>query len=320
MQYRKLGHSGLKVSALSLGGWLTYGGSVQDQQIARDIIRTAYDKGINFFDIADIYARGASEEMMGAALKDFPRHTLVISSKVYWPMSDDVNDRGLSRKHIMESVEKSLRRIGTDYLDLYFCHRYDEDSPLEETIRAMDDLVHQGKILYWGTSEWTGPQIQDALNFCEAHNLYKPQTEQPRYSLIRPKRVEEEILPVTEPNGIGLVVWSPLAGGMLTGKYDEGIPEDSRFKREDWARESYMNDQTAQAVKDLKAIADDLGITRAQLAIAWVLRQPGVSSAITGATKVQQLEETLPAASVTLTEDVLARIDEIFAPIHAQED
>jgi aryl-alcohol dehydrogenase-like predicted oxidoreductase len=162
MEYRKLGHSGLKVSATALGGWTTFGDSIQDKDLAAGIIRTAYDQGINFFDIADAYARGASERMMGAVLKEYPRHTLVISSKLFWPMSDDVNDRGLSRKHIMESIDKSLQRIGTDYLDIYFCHRFDPETPVEEVVRAMDDLVHQGKILYWGTSEWTAAQIAEA--------------------------------------------------------------------------------------------------------------------------------------------------------------
>ena len=215
MEYRRLGNAGMKVSAISLGGWTTFGESLTDSGLARDIITKAYDSGINFFDIADVYANGASEELMGSVLRDFPRHTLVISSKVYWPMSDDVNDRGLSRKHIMESVEKSLKRIGTDYLDIYFCHRFDEDTPLEETVRALDDLIHQGKILYWGTSVWKSGQLQETLNLCEKYNLYKPQVEQPQYNMLTRKYVEGDTLPFTEPNGIGLVVWSPLAQGRV---------------------------------------------------------------------------------------------------------
>ncbi len=215
MEYRRLGNSGLKVSALSLGGWTTFGGSVLDQEITRQIIVKAYESGINFFDIADIYARGEAEKMMGAVLQEFPRHTLVISSKVFWPMSDDVNDRGLSRKHIMESIDKSLERIGADYLDLYFCHRYDPETPLEETVRAMDDLVRQGKILYWGTSEWSGAQIAEAVGLARRYNLYPPQVEQPQYNLLH-RRIEKEIIPVTSPNGMGLVTWSPLASGLLT--------------------------------------------------------------------------------------------------------
>ncbi len=315
MQYRRLGKSGLKVSALSLGGWTTFGDTLTDPRLARDIIVKAYDSGINFFDIADVYAKGEAERLMGSILKLFPRHTLVISSKAYWPMSDDVNDRGLSRKHIMESVEKSLQRIGTDYLDLYFCHRWDDETPLEETVRAMNDLVHQGKILYWGTSEWTGAQIRQALDLCERHNLYKPQVEQPQYSLIVRRKVEEDVLPVAEGAGMGLVVWSPLASGLLTGKYDDAVPSDSRLARFDWLRDNWYKQDLIAATRQLKPIAEGLGLTRAQLAIAWVLRQPGVSSAITGATKVAQLEETLKAVDVTLDAETLARIDEIFAPV-----
>lgn len=315
MNYRRLGHSGLKVSELSLGGWITFGESLTDRQLARRIITKAYDSGINFFDIADVYAGGESERMMGQVLKQFPRHTLVISSKLFWPMSDDVNDRGLSRKHIMESIDKSLQRIGTDYLDMYFCHRYDEETPLEETVRAMDDLIHQGKILYWGTSEWTGAQIQAALDLCEKYNLYKPQVEQPQYNMLVRQKVEGDVLPVTEPGGMGLVVWSPLASGLLTGKYDEAIPEDSRLAQFDWLRNNLYKEKTIAAIRALKPIADDLGVTRAQLAIAWTLRQPGVSSAITGATKVRQLEDTLKAIEIELSEDVLQQIDAALNPV-----
>ena len=314
MEYRRLGQAGIKVSALSLGGWTTFGGSVVDVRRTREILVRAYHNGINFFDIADMYARGKAEQMMGEVLKTFPRHTLVISSKLFWPMSDEVNDRGLSRKHIMESIEGSLRRIGTDYVDLYFCHRYDEETPLEETVRAMDDLIHQGKILYWGTSEWSAAQIQAALDLCEKHNLYKPVVEQPQYNMLVRERVENEILPLTEPNGIGLVVWSPLASGVLTGKYDDALPSDSRLARLEWLRDSLYKDEVLEKVRQLKPIADELGVTRAQLAIAWTLRQPGVSSAITGATRVQQLEDTLQAIEIELDDEMLARIDAVLAP------
>ena len=184
MKYRRLGEAGLKVSAVSLGGWTTFGESIQDQAIADSIIKKAYDVGINFFDTADAYAGGKSEEMMGKVLTNFPRHTLVISSKLFWPMSDDVNDRGLSRKHIMESIDKTLKRIGTDYLDIYYCHRYDPETPLEEVVTAMDDLVHQGKVLYWGTSEWTGAQIADAAGTAAGRGLYAPRVNQPGFSEI----------------------------------------------------------------------------------------------------------------------------------------
>lgn len=315
MEYRRLGQAGVKVSALSLGGWTTYGDLVQDQDTTREIIVRAYAAGINFYDIADIYASGKAEQMMGQALAEFPRHTLVISSKLYWPMSDDVNDRGLSRKHIMESIDKSLQRIGTDYLDIYFCHRYDDETPMEETVRAMDDLVHQGKILYWGTSEWTGAQIREALDICERYNLYRPQVEQPQYNLIIREKVEQDVLPVASANGMGLVVWSPLASGVLTGKYDDGIPEDSRLAKLEWLRSQFLKEgnDAISRVKALKAVADKLGVTRAELALAWTLRKPEVSSAITGATKVSQLESNLKALKIRLDDAVLAEIDRIMA-------
>lgn len=312
MDYRRLGDAGMKVSAVSLGGWINYGEGKVAHDTARAVIERAYQQGINFFDIADIYGKGEAETQMGEVLAQYPRHTLVISSKVFWPMSDDINDRGLSRKHIMESIDKSLQRIGTDYLDIYFCHRHDPDTPIEETCRAMDDLIHQGKILYWGTSEWEGEQIQAALDICERHNLYKPKTEQPQYSMLWRERVETTVLPVTKRGGMGLVVWSPLAMGMLTGKYDEGVPEDSRFGREDWARQRYLTDENAGKVRALKAVADDLGCTRAQLALAWVLRDVGISSVIIGATKPQQIDENVAAADLQLSSDHVTEIERIL--------
>ncbi|MHB0857991.1 MAG: aldo/keto reductase family protein [Anaerolineae bacterium] len=314
MRYRRLGNAGARVSAIALGGWTTFGDSIQSQETAEQIITSAYEHGVNFYDIADAYAAGQAERAMGAILKRFPRHTLVISSKLYWPISEDVNDRGLSRKHIMESIDKSLARIGTDYLDIYFCHRYDPETPLEEVVRAMDDLIHRGKVLYWGTSEWTGAQIAEAVGIARRYNLYPPQVEQPQYSLLARDRVEQEILPVTIKHGIGLTTFSPLAMGVLTGKYDEGLPEDSRMGREEWARERWFNDAVRQRVRDLKPIADDLGISRAQLAMAWILRQPGVSSVITGATKPDQIIGNVQAAEVDLSTEAVDRIDELFAP------
>ena len=313
MQYRRLGDAGMKVSVISLGGWINYGeGKVQSDE-ARQIVIRAYEHGINYFDLADIYGRGEAEKQMGSILKQFPRHTLVIATKVFWPMSDDVNDQGLSRKHIIESIDKSLTRLGTDYVDIYFCHRPDPDTPVEETARVMHDLITQGKVMYWGTSEWSGAQIAEALAVCEKYGLQKPKTEQPQYSMLIREQVETDVLPVTEPNGIGLVVWSPLAGGMLTGKYDDGVPDDSRFGREDWARDRYLTDKTVDQVRRLKPIAEAMGITRTQLALAWILRHPGVASTITGATKVQQVDETAAAGDVTLSEDTIREIEAVLA-------
>lgn len=311
MQYRRLGNAGMKVSAVSLGGWINFEGKIPEEELHR-IIKRAYELGINFYDLADVYGNGEAERLVGGILKQFPRHTLVISTKVFFPMSDDVNDRGLSRKHIFESIDKSLRRLGTDYVDIYFCHRPDPETPIEETARAMDDLIHQGKVLYWGTSEWSTADLAVAYEVCERYGLYKPQVEQPQYSMLYRENVENHILPVVRSRGMGLVVYSPLAMGMLTGKYDAGIPDDSRFAREEWSKERFFNEKNVERVRRLKAIADDLGITRAQLALAWVLRQPCVSSVITGATKASQIEENARAAAVTLTDDVLNQIEEIL--------
>jgi aryl-alcohol dehydrogenase-like predicted oxidoreductase len=229
-------------------------------------------------------------------------------------MSDDVNDRGLSRKHIMESVNQSLQRVGTDYLDFYFCHRYDEHTPLEETVRAMDDLVHQGKILYWGTSQWSAEQLDAVMALCDERGYYKPAVEQPHYSMFVRDRFENEILPTAEAHGMGLVSFSPLASGLLTGKYDDGIPEDSRLGQIDWIRQSWLDDRDLVGrVKALKPIADDLGINRAQLALAWTLRQPALTSVITGASRLSQLESNLKALDVELSADVLQQIDAILA-------
>lgn len=309
MQYRRLGSAGMKVSALSFGGWINYGEGKVAEDEARRVVEYAYANGVNYFDLADVYGRGEAEKQMGAVLKQFPRHTLVIATKVFWSMSDDVNDRGLSRKHIFESIDKSLQRLGTDYVDMYFCHRPDPETPMIETIRAMDDLIRMGKVLYWGTSVWSGAQLREACNLCERYGLYPPQVEQPQYSMLYREHFETDILPTAVQHGIGLVLWSPLAFGMLTGKYDEGVPADSRFAREDWAKERMMTEENVQRVRNLKQIADDLGVTRSQLALAWTLRHSGVSSAIMGATKVSQLEDNLKAVNLKLSEDVLRAIE-----------
>lgn len=312
MPYRPLGRSGLRLSALALGGWTTFGGSVRDRGLVRQIIHRAFERGINFFDIADVYARGESERMMGEVLRELPRHELVISSKVFWPMSDDPNDRGLSRKHIVESVHKSLKRIGVDYLDLYFCHRYDPSTPLEETARAMDDLVRQGKVLYWGTSEWEASQLEAVHALCEDKGLYPPQVEQPQYHLLARQRVEGAVAPVAQKLGMGMVTWSPLASGMLSGKYDEGVPEGTRLAQIEWLRDLVRTEANVERVRRMKTLAEQHGCTRAQLAIAWVMAQPGVSSVILGATSMAQLEENLGALEPKLSEASLRELDALF--------
>ena len=314
MEYRNLGSSGLKVSEVALGGWETYGINVNEAQMVRDIVTRAYDEGVNYFDQADIYARGKSEELMGAVLSELPRQNLVIASKVFWPMSDNVNDRGLSRKHVLESIRGTLKRLDTDYLDIYFAHRYDPEVPMEEIVMAFDQVIRDGHSLYWGTSMWPAARIAQAVEFARAHGLHAPVVEQPEYSMIRRERVEQEILPYTESAGVGLVVWSPLAMGLLTGKYDDGKPAGARLtEKENWGKQM-LTEENVQKVRDLKPIADDLNLTRAQLALAWILRQKGVSSVITGATKVSQIEDTVKAAGVNLSEDVVSKIEDILSP------
>jgi len=312
MDYRSAGRSGLKLSAIALGGWINFEAKIAEDE-ARGIIRDAIDGGVNFFDLADVYGNGRAEEWMGRLLSEYPRHTLVISTKVFFPMSDDPNDRGLSRKHIFESIDRSLKRLGTDYLDIYYCHRHDPETPLIETIRAMNDLIRAGKVLYWGTSMWPAEQIEEAHTLCERHGLVPPQVEQPVYSMLKRDWTEQTALPLAEKYGFGLTVYSPLGMGMLTGKYDEGIPDDSRFQQESWAAERYFTEDNVRRVRALKPIADGLGLTRTQLALAWALRQPGVSSVITGATKRHQIAESLGAAGVTLSADVAAAIEQALA-------
>lgn len=311
MEYRRLGNSGLKISSIALGGWTTFGGSIEDTQLAERIINIALEGGVNFFDQADVYASGKSEEMMGAILKKHDRNKLVISSKCYWPFTDDINGRGLSRKHIMHSIDGSLKRLQTDYLDLYFCHRYDTETPLEETVNAMTDLVRQGKILYWGTSEWSGAQISDAVGIAKANGLVAPVVEQPHYSMVHRTRVETDILPATEKHGIGLVCWSPLGMGVLTGKFDAGEVPGARLSSTNIGQDLHTP-AIIEKVRQLKPIADGLGISRTTLALAWVLRQKGVSCAIVGATSEAQITENLKGSGIKLEADVLEKIDGIF--------
>lgn len=314
MHYRRLGRSGLKVSELSLGAWITFGNQV-DEAHAVEIIKAAYEQGVNYFDNADVYAAGAAESVMGKAIKDLPRESLVISSKVFWPTMPGPNGRGLSRKHITESVHASLKRLQLDYLDLYFCHRFDVDSPVEEVVRTMDDLVHQGKILYWGTSEWTASQIVQAFAIARQYGLVPPTMEQPQYNMFHRERLEDELLPLADEFGIGFTTWSPLYYGLLSGKYNAGIPEGSRAAMTEmgWIRDRFTPEKIDK-VRKLTVMAVEMGVTTAQLALAWILHRKEVSSVITGATRVEQLDENLGAAEVVekLTEDVLDAIEKIL--------
>jgi len=315
LEYRRLGKHGLKVSEFSLGFWVTFGGQV-GEDVARECMLAAYEAGVNFFDNANVYANGNAELVMGNILKDLKRTDLVISSKVFWPMGDGPNDRGLSRKHIMESVHASLKRLGTDYLDLYFCHRYDPDVPVEEVVRAMDDLVHEGKILYWGTSEWRGGQIGHAMMQARQWGLYPPAVEQPQYNMFQRQIVETELVEAAQQHGVGLVTWSPLASGLLTGKYNDGIPAGSRLADPDyaWLRDVVIAEDRLSKVRALGKLAQELGASTAQLALAWLLRLPEISSVITGASRVSQVHENLKALELKkkLTPDVLAKIEEIL--------
>jgi voltage-dependent potassium channel beta subunit len=317
MHYRRLGKSGFKVSEISLGAWITIGSQI-DEKISSDLIHAAYDQGINFFDNADAYANGQAEVVMGKALKDLPREALVISSKVFWPTMPGPNGRGLSRKHMTESLNASLKRMNVDYLDIYYCHRYDPDTPVEEVVSTMNTFVQQGKILYWGTSEWEASQITHARGLARQFNLIPPIVEQPQYNMFHRKRVEEELTPVCREFGIGLTTWSPLYSGILTGKYNDGIPEGSRASLDNmsWIRDRITDDKI-EKVKSLTALANELEITTAQLAIAWLLRRKEVSAVITGATRLEQLDENLLAAEAQekLTDDVLERIEMIIAPL-----
>ncbi len=313
MHYRRLGRSGLKVSEISLGAWVTFGGQI-DESMASEMIHAAYDHGINFFDNADMYAGGQAEAMMGKAIQDLQRETLVLSSKVFWPTMPGPNGRGLSRKHLIESANASLRRLGVEYIDLYFCHRYDPDTPMDEIVFTMNDLVRQGKILYWGTSEWEPHQIMEAVGVARSLNLVGPSMEQPRYNLLHRKRVENFLSPICRDQGIGLTTFSPLEQGILSGKYNEGIPTGSRATLDSmaWIRDRITPDKVT-IVRQLSALAGELGCTPSQLAIAWILRRKEVSSVITGATRLEQLDENIGAAEFVeqLSDEILERIEQI---------
>jgi len=319
MEYRTVGRSGLVVSEIGLGSWLTLGSSV-DRQATRELVTRAFDLGINFFDTADVYSNGQAEEALGAALREIPRRYVVLGTKCFFPMSERPNDRGLSRKHIVESVEDSLRRLGTDYIDLMQCHRADPDTPIEETVRAFDDLVRQGKVLYWGLSEWSPAQIVGACRTAELLDCVGPISNQPQYNLLR-RDIEREVIPVCQRGGLSQLVFSPLAQGALTGKYSGG-QKPSGSRAADSARNVFMSaflEESALEVADrLAPLADELGLSRAQLALAWCLHERNVSSAIVGVTRVSQLEDNVKASGLALPDEMLERIDAI-APRRARK-
>jgi aryl-alcohol dehydrogenase-like predicted oxidoreductase len=321
VEHRHLGRSGLKVSAIAYGNWITHGDQIAEDQ-ARSCVRAALDAGITTFDTADVYARGAAEEILGKALAGTRRESLEIFTKVYWPTGTGQNDRGLSRKHIMESIHASLRRLHTDYVDLYQAHRYDYETPLEETMRAFDDLVRQGKALYIGVSEWNATQIADALRIAEEMGLDRIVSNQPQFSLLW-RVIEPEVLPLCQREGIGQIVWSPLAQGVLTGKYHPGqpappgsratVPSGSSFVK------GFMGDDVLERVEKLGELAAQAGLSPARLALAWVLAKPGISAAIVGATKPEQVVENASAAGIELDVSLIAAVEELMGPVSVRD-
>lgn len=322
MDYRRLGIGILKVSELSFGSWETIGRV--DEATARQLMFTAYEAGVNHFDNADEYSGlGNAEAQMGKVLREMKRSDLILSSKVFWDVGEGPNDRGLSRKHILETVNASLKRMQVEYLDFFYCHRYEAkvigqvDPNLEEVVRAMDDLIHQGKVLYWGTSCWTSFQLSQAYSLCKEMNLYKPSVEQPQYSMFIREAVEKDLVNAARKLGFGIITWSPLFNGILTGKYNNGIPADSRLANPHFTWLGFDKEITPERIEKvgkLTRLAHDLGASLPQLAIAWLLRIPEVTSVILGASKVSQLKENLKAVEVKskMTPDVLGRIEEIL--------
>lgn len=320
MEYRHLGSCGLRVSALGLGSWVTFGSQL-DEDLAGRCMAAAREGGINFFDNAEVYGGGESECLMGGVIarQRWPRYSYVISTKLYWGLHDDPNTRRtLNRKYLLESIDGSLERLGLDYVDLLYCHRSDPDTPLEETVWAMSDIVSSGKALYWGTSEWSATDIREAWEIAEIHHLRKPVVEQPRYNLVHRENVEDDLAPLYEDIGLGLTTWSPLASGLLTGKYLDGVPDGSRATLEgyEWLKASLTDPDANAKVRRLAGVAESLGCSLAQLAIAWCVRNPHVSSVITGASRVEQVSQNLAAMDVVpkLTPQVLACIDTALQP------
>ncbi|MDN5205320.1 aldo/keto reductase [Fulvivirgaceae bacterium BMA10] len=320
MEYRRLGKSGLLVSELSLGSWLTFGKQI-DKKLAQDCMFRAYDLGVNFFDNAEVYANGKSEEVMGEILKKsgWARDTFVVSSKVFWG-GEGPNQKGLSRKRVVEACHAALKRLQVDYLDLYFCHRPDLNTPVEETVRAMNDLIQQGKVLYWGTSEWSAAEIMEAYGIARQYNLVPPTMEQPQYHMFHRKKVERDYFKLYREIGLGTTIWSPLASGLLTGKYNDGIPQDSRAGKHgdlDYLMKRLTGEEARkniEKVKELQKISGDLNISIAVMALAWCLKNPNVSTVITGASKVHQVEENMTAikAKELLNEDLMNKIEAIL--------
>jgi voltage-dependent potassium channel beta subunit len=319
MEYRRLGKAGVKVSALSFGSWVTFGQQIGDD-VAGELMKTAYDSGINFFDNAEAYASGRSEIVMGNILKKtgWSHETFVVSSKVFWG-GEKPNQQGLCRKHVIEACHNALRRLQVDYLDLYFCHRPDPNTPIEETVRAMSDLIHQGKVLYWGTSEWSEPELTQAYAIARDLHLVPPTMEQPQYNLFHRERVEKEYARLYAEQGLGTTIWSPLASGLLTGKHAKGPQEGTRATLQDydWLKDQITRETKTRAgqVQKLEALAKELGLSMAVFALAWCLKNPHVSTVILGASKVPQLTENLQAidAQTKLTPEVLKRVDKILA-------
>ena len=315
MLYRRLGRTGLKVSEISLGSWLTYGNAIETET-ARKTIDTAYELGINFFDTANVYNRGEAEKVVGAALAKYERSSYVLATKVFFPMGDGPNDGGLSRKHIFEQAHASLKRLGQDYVDILYCHRYDRETPVDETLRAFDDLIRQGKVLYAGISEWSAAQIEEAMRTADKFLLDKIVVNQPLYNMLD-RKIETEVIPVSEKYGVGQVVYSPLAQGMLTGKYRSAsdIPADSRAANDKmnifFGR--YLTDGTVDKVGKLCAVADGLGMPMAKMALAWILRQPCVASALIGASRPEQVVHNAEASGCVLPADALAAIEAALA-------
>ena len=318
MEYRHLGKSGLKVSEIAYGNWITHGSQIEEEA-ALACVHAALDEGISTFDTADVYAGGRAEEVLGRALRGVRRESVEICTKVYWPLGDGPNDSGLSRKHITESLHNSLRRLGTDYVDLYQAHRYDHETPLQETLRAFDDLIRAGKVLYVGVSEWRAEEIAAALRIAAEMGLDRIVSNQPQYNMLW-RVIEPEVVPLCEREGLGQIVFSPIAQGILTGKYRPGAapPAGSRATDEkSGARfiSRWLNDPVLTAVSGLPALAAEAGLTPAQLAVAWVLHNPTVSAAIVGATRPEQVKDNVGAAGVELDADLLRKIDDLLADV-----